>query len=358
MKKILVLGGTGAMGEHLVSILAQRRDKVVVTTRAERPSSPDIEYVEGDAQDDTFLRHILAQEWDAIIDFMVYTTNKFEHRAAALLASTKQYIYLSSARVYADSSIPIKEEFQRLLESSCDTKFLETDEYALAKARQEDILSKSGYVNWTIIRPYITYSEKRLQLGVLEKEAWLYRALNERTIVFSEEIAGKITTLTYGFDVARTIAALIGEDKALGQVYHVTHPQAAMWSRILDMYLDVLEKHLGSRPKVLLLERTQFFECQRSEYQIKYDRLFNRRFDNSKISEFVDINNFKPVEEGLVRCLEQFLESPRFDRIDWRLEALKDRFTGDSTSISSIAGFKNKVKYLIYRYIGWKKAYL
>ena len=65
----------------------------------------------------------------------------------------------------------------RLLDVSHDSIYLKTDEYALAKARQEDILRKSGKNNWTIIRPYITYSESRLQLGVLEKEAWLYRAL-------------------------------------------------------------------------------------------------------------------------------------------------------------------------------------
>ena len=40
------------------------------------------------------------------------------------------------------------------------------------------------------------------QLGVLEKELWLYRALNGRTIVFSKDIAEKSTTLTYGYDVA------------------------------------------------------------------------------------------------------------------------------------------------------------
>ena len=45
------------------------------------------------------------------------------------------------------------------------------------KARQEDILRKSKFENW-ILSDLTTFSENRLQLGVLKKE-WLYRALKE-----------------------------------------------------------------------------------------------------------------------------------------------------------------------------------
>lgn len=56
------------------------------------------------------------------------------------------------------------------------TKILSIDEYAITKAHQENLLINSKNKNWTIIRPYITYSEQRLQLGTFEKEDWLYRA--------------------------------------------------------------------------------------------------------------------------------------------------------------------------------------
>lgn len=52
-----------------------------------------------------------------------------------------------------------------------DEDYIKTDEYALQKARQENILLGSKYKNWTIIRPYITYNKERLQLGVLEKKS-------------------------------------------------------------------------------------------------------------------------------------------------------------------------------------------
>lgn len=351
MKNILVLGGTGAMGAHLVQILADRGDKVSVTTRSPRQSSANIAYIQGNAKEDSFLAPLLARKWDAIVDFMVYTTPVFEQCAPKFLAATDQYIFLSSGRVYADSSRPIREESPRLLDSSKDAKFLATDEYSLAKARQENILQKSGSKNWTIIRPYITYSEQRLQLGVLEKEGWLYRALKGRTIVFSEDIVSKLTTLTYGLDVAGAMASIIGEPRALGEAYHITQRDAATWREVLNVYLAVLEKHLGKRPKVLLLGLDDFSRCRPAEYQIKYDRLFNRAFDSSKVAEFVDLQEFRSVDQGLTRCLEGFLEKPNFLAIDWRSEAIKDRYSGEMASLKEIEHWKQKIKYLLYRFI-------
>ncbi|KPQ29111.1 MAG: NADH(P)-binding [Marinobacter excellens HL-55] len=351
MKNILVLGGTGAMGAHLVQILADRGDKVSVTTRSHRQSTANIVYIQGNAKENSFLAPLLTRKWDAIVDFMVYTTPVFEQRAPKFLAATDQYIFLSSARVYADSSRPICEESPRLLDSSKDAKFLATDEYSLAKARQENILHKSGSKSWTIIRPYITYSEQRLQLGVLEKEGWLYRALKGRTMVFSEDIVSKLTTLTYGLDVAGAMASIIGEPRALGEAYHITQRDAATWREVLNVYLAVLEKHFGKRPKVLLLGLDDFSRSKPAEYQIKYDRLFNRAFDSSKISEFVDLQEFRPLEPGLTRCLKEFLEKPNFLAIDWRSEAIKDRFSGEMASLKEIEHWKQKIKYLIYRFI-------
>ena len=53
---------------------------------------------------------------------------------------------------------------------------------------EENLLFNSEKNNFTIIRPTITYNTQRLQLGVLEKENWLYRALHGRAIVFSDDV--------------------------------------------------------------------------------------------------------------------------------------------------------------------------
>ena len=152
---------------------------MVVTSRSAHASDGSgVEYRQGNAKDDVFLDALLSERFDAIIDFMIYSTDAFSARCETLLSHTDHYIFLSSYRVYGDTGCaPITEESPRLLDSVDDPEYLKTDEYGLAKARQENILNASGRKNYTIIRPSITYAGDRFQLGTMEANEFLVRAL-------------------------------------------------------------------------------------------------------------------------------------------------------------------------------------
>jgi nucleoside-diphosphate-sugar epimerase len=349
--KVLILGGTGPMGIHLVEHFSKTGVHAVVTSRKKRSSKGSIKYIQGNAHDIDFLKSLLEEKWDAIVDFMVYSTPSFKKRVELFLDATSQYVYISSARVYADAKGLINEDSPRLLDVSNDEAYLSTDEYALYKARQEDILKKSNRNNWTIIRPYITYAENRMQLGIYEKEEWLFRALHGRTIVFSEDINSRLTTLTYGFDVAKGIISIIGKSDALGEAFHITSNESKAWSYILNIYLEVLSKYLGYKPKVLLIDIDQFNKIEtRKKYQIKYDRLYNRKFDNSKIANYCD-EFYTTLEDGINKSVTAFLTNPKFKYIDWKLEAQKDKLTKEHASLKEMSNFRQKLKYILYRYI-------
>lgn len=346
---VLIFGGTGAMGTHLVSILSARGTKCFVTTRRHLENKENVEYVVGNAHDINFIKSLFSiRQWDAIVDFMKYSTKDFECRVDLLLSNTKQYIYLSSSRVYAESNEPITEDSLLLLDVCQDADYLKTDEYALAKARQERLLQNSGKRNWTIIRPYITFSEQRLQLTALEKESWLYRALKGRTIVLAKELLEHTTTLTYGFDVAKSIASVIGKESAYGEIFHITNNYSYKWQDILSVYLKILEKHTGICPQVKILESWEPF-MGGNKYQVRCDRLYDRKFDNSKINSYIDTYNFQNALTALSDCLESFLQNPHFKRINWRYEAFKDKATGEWTNMREISGVKQKLVYLLTR---------
>lgn len=353
---ILILGGTGAMGSHLVQLFKNTDSVVFVTSRKQRNDDDNIHYIKGDAHNLVFLKQALQKNsWDAIIDFMIYSTEEFKGRINLLLSSCKQYVFLSSSRVYADSQPLITEDSPRLLDVSTDEEYLATDEYALSKARSENVLFENERKNWTIIRPYITFSEKRLQLGVLEKEDWLYRALHHQTIVFSKDIGSKVTTLTYGFDVAKGIKAIIGKESALGQAFHITTDENHTWEEIFKLYLRVLTKHLGYEPRIMIIDKNPRVPLKGSKAQVIYDRYFNRRFDNSKIKKYIDTSDFMPTMEGLELCLETFLKHPVFNMTGWGGQAMYDRITGEWTPIKEISTWKKRVKYLLRRTILPKK---
>ncbi|WP_283786889.1 NAD-dependent epimerase/dehydratase family protein [Bermanella sp. WJH001] len=348
--KILVLGGTGAMGIHLVENLAQQNHDVYVTSRSCSGQQGNITYITGNAKDDTFLTKLLEQHWDSIFDFMVYSTVQFENRYKRILNATAHYIFLSSSRVYADSNTPLTENSPRLLDVSKDKQYLATDEYALTKARQENILFQSEQKNWTIIRPYITYNTERLQLGVLEKEDWLYRAVYGRTIVTAREIQTKQTTLTSGKDVATAMASLVCNPKALGETFHITTDKSLTWAEITNIYQSTLETQ-GVNVSIIEQDLDSFLNWRQGTYQVIYDRLYNRVFDNSKIKKFLDTSKFIAPQQGLESTLAEFLNRKpmKFKSPNWKEEALKDRLTKQNTRLSQIPGVKQKIKYYLFK---------
>lgn len=349
--KILLLGGTGAMGSHLSEILSTQGHSVSITSRKDRDGNSNIKYIKGNAQDFTFLSKLLTQnDYDVCVDFMSYSTHEFSKRIEPLLDSVGQYVYMSSARVYSNKNEIITEDTPRLLDISCDKDFLSTDEYSLAKARQENLLFKSNKTNWTIIRPYITYSENRLQLGVMEKEQWLYRALKGRKIVFSNDIGEHYTTMTYGKDVASGIAAICGQPTALSEIFNITTSESIKWIDVLNEYINICQQNKLNL-QVNLCPKSMHLRYASIQYQIKYDRYFDRRFDNSKISQFVDTKKFISLKQGLSLCLNSFLTTPLFNNFDMRGEAFRDRLTHQCASRNEFSSIKNYYLYLILRYL-------
>ena len=347
--KVLIFGGTGAMGGYLAELLVSRGTDVYVTTRQELSGEKTgINYIRGNAHDIEFVRSVLdGGKYDAVIDFMNYSpADNFQGRIDILTGGTGHYFFLSSSRVYADSQTPIQETSPRLLDVSTDKAYLKTDEYALKKAREEDALRNCMAKNWTIIRPYITYSNERMQLGVEEKEGWLYRALHGRPVVFSEDIAEHTTTLTWGHDVASGIAGLVCRAEAFGQTYHITGDEAVKWRDIAEIYKEVFADVTGREMRIVYIPKAPY-----DTKQVKYDRLYDRVFDNSKIKAAVP--EFRPVSirEWLTRCLTEFIrDKHQFRGVSCENEAMKDRLTGTRAKSDEFSGVKAKVKYFVYRY--------
>lgn len=352
---VLILGGTGVIGNSLVKKYNEAGINVYVTSRREHKDFGSIHYIKGNAMDDSFLQRICSERlWDAIVDFMSYKTEFFSRRVNVFLKSTKQYVFISSARVYGNNEHPIKETSPRLLDSSQDPVFLATDEYSLTKARQENFLINSEAKNYTIVRPCITYGPERLQLGVLEKEEWLYRVLHGRNVIFCQDFFNAITTMTIGDDMCALLYKIIGNRAAIGECYHLTSAHHRTWQEILSIYRMAIKRVCGIEFKIKIVPMDKFLKCrsQSLKYQTIYDRIYDRDYDTSKERLLADIDSFTTPEDGLSKCIETFITEKRhFKAINWVYEARKDRLSGEKTPLSEIKGLNNKVHYILERYI-------
>lgn len=303
-KKALVLGGTGAMGVYLVPELQKAGCKVdVVSLDDIKSSNESIKYICADAYDNEFIAEILKNEYDVIIDFLIYSTEAFKKRYMMFLESTNQYIYLSSYRVYADSKEPITEASPRLLDISDDREFLATDDYALSKARGEDILTESKYGNWTIIRPSVTYSKRRFQLVSLEANIVVRRAMENKAIILPYEAFDKQASMTWAGDVAKMVLRLILNDKAYKEVFTVATAEHNTWEYVAQCYRDLIGLKTMVTDKETYIRLISFNEqdYKHKMWQLTYDRLFNRVIDNSKILSVTGLkqSDFMPLKEGL-----------------------------------------------------------
>lgn len=310
MIRILMLGGTGAIGKSILSIIGNdSRFNITVTSRKERKSDySNVQYICGNANDLSFINNFDDNSFDVLIDFMNYRNEILEKNFSKLIDIAKQYIFLSSARVYDNLSPIITEQSSLLLNTTQDSEFKQSGTYAIKKAYQETYVKENGRNKVTIIRPYKTYSSERLQLGEYEIIHWLRRLINNKPIVLNYKLLDKFTSLTYGGDVAKGIVGLIGNDKAFGETFQIVTDEHMRWRDVLTLYCDVLIQN-SFAPVIYLSDATtaidKLFE---SGYQMPYDILFDRKFVSTKISKIISIS-YKSMEDGLRGALSTYLEN-------------------------------------------------
>jgi hypothetical protein len=310
-----------------------------------------VTFLQGDAKDDTFLGNCLKRldRLDAIVDFMNYPTGEFAKRKDHLLESTHQYVFMSSARVYAPSDEPMSELSPRLLDVCEDQAYLATDEYALAKARSENLLTASPSRNWTIIRPYVTFGVHRLQLGTLEIPVWLWRATHSIPVALPEILMDRYTTMTWAGDVAGIVSQLVGCDAALGEVFNVVTNESQTWSEVCDLYQVAMDLKIHTVPT------KRYANFMGSTAQLLLDRATHRRFDASKAIEliggwqFSKLSDTLPLELVKTLCDDQGIEPDPF----WN--GAMDAVLGIHSSLASTP--KNRrIAYWQGRYPVLKKA--
>lgn len=338
------------MGHYLAENLQQMGHQVMITSRDHHESMDSISYWQCDALKDCFLDELKCKHFDTVVDFMGYRTEEFKSRVEKLLDSADHYFFLSSSRVYAESEDPITEESPLLLDACRDEEYLHTDEYALSKAREEQILRDAPQKNWTILRPYITYGWNRFQLEGMEKEEWLYRAIHGRSVLVSRDILDKRTTMTHAADVAFCISRLVGREEAKREDFNVVGTDNMTWRDVLEIYKSAfLQMGLPFREREV--KSAMEFHYPWAKYQICYDRILNRTFSNQKILALVGEHSFVSMAKGLRDMLISFMEHPQFKSIDWNMEAHKDKLSGECANLTEIEGAKPKIRYLVNRYL-------
>jgi len=101
-KRILILGGTGFLGPHIVRSALERGHTVTLFNRGKTQPHlfPEVEKLHGDR--DGKLDALKGRTWDAVVDPSGYVPRIVKMSAELLAPSTKHYIFVSTISVYKD----------------------------------------------------------------------------------------------------------------------------------------------------------------------------------------------------------------------------------------------------------------
>lgn len=108
--KILILGGTGFIGPHMVRDSLRRGHEVSLFNRGRTNDDlfPDLETFIGDRNNK--LDALKGHEWDAVIDNSGYVPRHVADSARLLADAASQYVYVSSISAYASFAVANDED--------------------------------------------------------------------------------------------------------------------------------------------------------------------------------------------------------------------------------------------------------
>ena len=324
-KKVLILGAGGAMGQYLVPYLAEKGCKVdAVALNEINCEHPAVTWYKGNAKDWGFRNELLAKNYDAVIDFLVYPSKEVPFYLPQMLDSTGHYVYISSGRIYDNLERPVRETSPRLIDTCKDPLLINSDDYCIYKARGENILTSSGKKNWTIVRPATTYSFMRYQLVTLEARDNVGRAFAGKDVVVPIQAKDKPAALSWGKDVARMIGELLFHEAALGEAFNVNSAECRTWGEIADYYKDICDLNAVwvDKEDYLKIINPNPYELA-PRWQLEYARLFDREVDNSKVLSVTGLKqeDMMPLYDGLKYEISR---TPR--DIDWGTNVRMDEY--------------------------------
>jgi nucleoside-diphosphate-sugar epimerase len=202
--RVLIMGGTRFIGVYLTRLLVAQGHEVVVFNRGNKPNS--VAQIQGDRTDPAQLAKLAGEEFDAVFDNNGRELSDTQPLVEMFKGRVKHFVYVSSAGVYLKSDqMPHREG------DATDPKSRHK-----GKAETEAYLASSG-VPFTSIRPVYIYGPQNYN----DLEAWFFdRIVRDRPIPIPGN--GMHTTqFGHGEDLAAAMAAVLGNERAIGQIYNV-----------------------------------------------------------------------------------------------------------------------------------------
>lgn len=310
--KVLFIGGTGFISTAVSRMAIERGMELYLLNRGIRSSEiPGTFQLTGDIHNPESMRNALKDlKFDVVVDWIAFTPEDVERDLKVFRGRTKQFVFISSASAYQKPVVDYIITESTPLENPYW-------EYSRNKIACEELLMKAYQEEdfpVTIVRPSYTYNTYLpVAIGGFGCYTLAERMLKGKPII----VHGDGTSLwvnTHAEDFAIGFLGLLGNEKAIGQAFHITSDEVLSWNQIYQTIADVL----GVEAKIIHIP-TDFIVKQvpRLTGDLLGDKTWSAVFDNSKIKSFVpEFQATIPFREGMQRALDWFAADKQRQKIN------------------------------------------
>jgi nucleoside-diphosphate-sugar epimerase len=305
-KNVLLIGGGGTLGTYVAKELLKLGCSVDVLCLEEKVSNHEkLSYFKAYATQEFLINLFKKNHYHGIVDFVHYQEVEDYRQIHKLLTKNSEHlIFLSSYRVYANLEYPITENAPHLLEVTEDKEFLEKEKYALSKARVEKFLrEESEAENWTIVRPVISFSQKRFDVVTISGRTIIDKAKSGKTIILPEAAKNLTAGLDWAGNTGKLIANLLFKKETYKEAYTISTAQNLTWGEVAEIYSELIGVKFQWTDIDTYVESDS---CIKNNiWALLYDRLYDRKIDNRKVLSATGLKreDFLSIKEGIKKEL-------------------------------------------------------
>ena len=234
--------------------------------------------------------------YDALIDFCAHSPGEIKPVIDALGGRIKQYIFFSTASVYAPG-VTTPSEISPVINVSKDDGSPSEIESSRAKIQLERELiencEKAG-IKYTILRPAFIYGP----FNYAPRESFYIQLIARKHVVPIPADATARFNFVYVLDVADALMACIGDSRAYNEIFNLAGTESVTYQQLLADF-----ERYNSGP----FETREFTAQEATEKQIPFpfplteDAVYNGR----KITETLDFK-YTPFSEGMEKTFKTF----------------------------------------------------
>ncbi len=321
-----MIGGSGVISSACASLAVRRGFEVSVLNRAVRTACPGTRQLTADVHDEASVAGALeGTSWDVVVDFLAYGPADVERALRLFRGRAGQYFLISSASAYQR---PVR-HYRVTEETPLENAFWE---YSRAKIAAEQVLTnacKASKFPGVIIRPSLTYGQTQFTLPV---NSWArsYTAVDRmrsgRPVIIPGD-GSSLWTITHNTDFAKGLVGLFGQERAIGEAFHITSDEVLTWNQ----YYEAVARAAGvGAPNFVHIASDFLIACAPEMIgTLLGDKAVSVVMDNSKIKRFVpEFACTTPYAVGIAQTMAWFDADPARRLIDPAANDLYDRILG------------------------------